>query len=160
MQWLIDYHTRTHHAQLRACEQDILAICERFAEALRTDAYLEAYQTYAATCTRAYGVLDAIYAAGGGSSDADALVHYTHVPLEHLDRTYAFMDHLMCELKRADDEFVSDEFKAVARLAVQLNRFRVRVRDNLNLFGMKNIEQLIPVSWKGKKVRSCYSHLI
>lgn len=153
MQWLIEYHTRTHFAGLRACEQDILAICERFAEALQSDAYLEAYQTYAATCTRAYAVLDGVFqtaaaaaaTAVGANSDADALVHYTHVPLEHLDRTYAFMDHLMCELKRADEEFVSDEFKAVARLAVQLNRFRVRVRDNLNLFGMKNLEQLIPV---------------
>lgn len=101
---------------------------------------------YSAKCTQAYAALDMIFSDGGGGNDADAVVHYTNVPLEHLDRTYAFMDHLMCELKNADEAFVSDEFKAVARLCVEMNRFRLRVRDNRNLHAMKNIELLIPVS--------------
>lgn len=132
---LIDYHQTVHYPRLLECQQDIVAICDTFRVALANPVYLDAYQMYAATCTKAYAVLDEVYAADGG--DAEVL-HYTNVPLDHLDRTYAFMDHLMCELKNADDLFVSDEFKTVAVLGVELNRFRVRVRDNLNLNSIKN----------------------
>lgn len=148
---LIDYHHNQHYPQLLASQPDIVAICDAFAAALATPQYMDAYQSYAATCTRAYAALDTIFADGGGGNDADAVVHYTNVPLEHLDRTYTFMDHLMCELKNADETFVSDEFKAVARLGVELNRFRLRVRDNRNLYAMKNIDMLIPVSVKWTK---------
>lgn len=134
VQTLIDYHQTVHYPQLRDSQMDIVRICTTFRQSLANSVYLEAYQMYAAACTKAYAQLDAIYE---GIEGAD-IVHYTSVPLDHLDRTYAFMDHLMCELKNADDAYVSDEFKAVAVVGVELNRFRQRVRDNLNLNSIKN----------------------
>lgn len=100
---------------------------------------------YAATCTKAYATLNAIYPANEGSE----VRHYTNVPLEHLDRTNAFMNHLMYELKDADATFVSDEFKAVAVLHVELHRFVERVRDNLNLNSIKNENTVSRVLYNG-----------
>lgn len=149
VQSLIDYHHCVHYPRLRECDNDIVAICGTFRAAFANETYAEAYQMYAATCTKAYAQLDAIY----DGIDAD-VVHYTSVPLDHLDRTYAFMDHLMCELKNADDTFVSDEFKAVAVAGVELNRYRQRVRDNLNLNSIKNYTT---VSGKACRVFCCFS---
>lgn len=130
VQQLIDVHRDGLYPRLLQCEQDIVEMCATYREAFASAQFQDAYLMYASTCMQAYTILFGKYSDASGKSP---VVDYTRVPQVHLDRTFAFMDHLMYELKDADETFVSDEFKAVVRFGVQLDQFRTRYRDNANL---------------------------
>lgn len=131
VQILLDFHSYILYPKLLNSKHNIVSACDTFRMALAHQSYSEAHQMYAATCTQAYATLKSI-------CSCSEMEHYTNLPLEHLARTNAFLFHLMCVLKYADDTFVSAEFKAVASLHVELHRFVERVRDNLKLNSMLN----------------------
>lgn len=133
VQQLIDVHRDILYPRLVQCEQDIVAMCTIYRDAFTSAQFLDAYLLYASTCVHAYAILFGKYSDASGKSP---MVDYTRWPQVHLDRTFAYMDHLMLELKDADETFVSDEFKAVVRFGVQLDQFRTRYRDNANLNAM------------------------
>lgn len=132
-QSIIDFHRESHYPAIKACQRNIIEICDVFRSSLRMDAFQQAYKMYAALSCRAYQVLDDVYRDDPKSD----VKNFTNIPVEHLNRCNTFLEHLRTELKDADNDFVSDEFKAVAVCEVQFRKFRTNVMDNLNLNAMK-----------------------
>lgn len=132
-QTIIDFHRESHYPAIKACHRNIIEICDVFRATLRMDEFQQAYKMYAALSCRAYQVLDDVFRDDPNSD----LKNFTNIPVEHLTRCNTFLEHLRTELKDADSDFVSDEFKAVAVCEVQFRKFRTNVMDNLNLHTMK-----------------------
>lgn len=134
---LVKFHTHHHFPSLHSNPSNIVEICGTFRRSLSDPTFLVTYQKYAALCTRAYAILDRYY-----TDAASEIEHFTNIPLEHLRRANEFLEHLRSELNSADDEFVSDEFKAVAVAEMMLVKFRSRVTDNLNLNSIKGVHRV------------------
>lgn len=128
---IIDFHKQNHYPALKDCHRNIIEICDVFRSSLKNVEFVETYQLYAAQSFRAYQVLDEVF-----RDTKSGIRNYTNIPVEHLNRCHTFLEHLMIELKDADDTFVSDEFKAVAVTEVMFNKFRNRVIDNLRVNSM------------------------
>lgn len=137
VQTLVDYHTHHHFPSLHSADGNIVEICATFRRSLSDPKFLVTYQQYAALCTRAYAILDRYY-----TSLTSEIEHFTNIPLEHLKRANEYLEHLRSELNHADDEFVSDEFKAVAVAEMLLVKLRSRVTDNLNLNSIKGVHRV------------------
>lgn len=137
IQTLINYHAGHHFPSLHSSQNNIFEICATFRRSLSDLTFLVTYQQYAALCTKAYAILDRYY-----TDVASEIEHFTNIPLEHLRRANEFLEHLRLELNSADNEFVSDEFKAVAVAEMMLVKFRSRVTDNLNLNSIKGVHRV------------------
>lgn len=135
---ILTMHTNILYPALQSCDLNVSCICDVFKQNVETKMF-HIYNVYAAHVSDALRLLSEYLTAEENAERRDECLremeHSLLMPIKHLENYALLMEIFLNEFKEKD--FVTEEFKTVATVEIEIKKILKSVTENLNINSLK-----------------------